>query len=869
MAEPRPSATTTPHLGVGHELMQLLWHGTLPVVLQDTQFRMAAVNPAYLATLGYHEDELLGRVPDWLSPREDWAELHALRQRIRQQPDDPALHGPLQRRLIDATGRERWFQVDWRAFTDADGQTRYLSVLQDRTLEHSARQQAERSGFELAQWFDLSPLGLLVVDEDGLVLRCNAAFEALVGRAPAQMTDLPPELAALLAWDAEARPPTLRADLQPEGAALQTRGSLQLPDGRVQQLRARLRAFRGPQGQRRAMVVLEDRNVEDERNLARLEMGVLMDAAGVGVATYEAQRGWLRPSVGPRAGEPGERPPAPALQSIGRDLVEPDSLADYDRLQAALREGRALQVRYAVRHPEIGTRWLLTRVEPGELGPGRPTVSVVTLDVTEQESVRQRSEQLLADLKLQREALQLAAERTRAILDSVLVGIVTVGRNGIEWMNRSARRMFAGELADFIGTPLSGVATDEPDHPFRRTHYLDTLADGQAETFECRLRGRDGRTFWVVGNAVVTGGRAGGDAQITFALLDIERRRQAELAIAQAQASLQRIIETAPMAIALFDSHSQRVLRLNQMAAMFFGRPMQEVEGHNPAELLPPAAAAQLVDDLQAAQSQPDGLRAERRLPTRADGAGELRQWDVRIVALAAGQPQLLLVASDVTEQRAAEQARFDDAVAQREMLVREVHHRIKNNLQGVAGLLQQAAVARPEVAPLLTEAIGQVQAIAQVHGLQVGAGGPLRILPVLQAIAGSVARNFGRAIVVSAVPQPGAEPAHRFALPEADSIPIALTFNELFTNAVKHGQGEVRCTLLCGADQVRVEVANQGRLPPGFNLAQVAPGISGLGLARALLPRRHASFTLTQQGEQVLAAVTLSVPGISLLPSL
>jgi len=66
-----------------------------------------------------------------------------------------------------------------------------------------------------------------------------------------------------------------------------------------------------------------------------------------------------------------------------------------------------------------------------------------------------------------REAVQLQAERTRAILDSVLVGIVTVGDGGIEWMNRSARRMFGGELADFVGEPISIVATAEADHPLR------------------------------------------------------------------------------------------------------------------------------------------------------------------------------------------------------------------------------------------------------------------------------------------------------------------------------------------------------------------------------------------------------------------
>jgi PAS domain S-box-containing protein len=69
-------------------------------------------------------------------------------------------------------------------------------------------------------------------------------------------------------------------------------------------------------------------------------------------------------------------------------------------------------------------------------------------------------------------------------------------------MNRSARRMFGGELADFVGEPISIVATPEPDHPLRRDDYLQRLAEGQAETFECRLKARDGREFWVVGNAV-------------------------------------------------------------------------------------------------------------------------------------------------------------------------------------------------------------------------------------------------------------------------------------------------------------------------------------------------------------------------------
>jgi PAS domain S-box-containing protein len=457
-----------------------------------------------------------------------------------------------------------------------------------------------------------------------------------------------------------------------------------------------------------------------------------------------------------------------------------------------------------------------------------------------------------------REELLRQAERTRAVLDSVLVGIVTVGDGGIEWMNRSARRMFGGELADFVGEPIATVATPEPEHPLRRTDYPQTLAEGQAQTFECRLKARDGREFWVVGNAVLTG-RGSSGPQVTFALLDIERRRQAEISIAQAQASLQRIIETAPLAIALFDARSLRVLQVNHMAAAFFDRPAELLVGGTPNDWFLGATGEALADDLRSAGAANEVLRRELRL----EGASGARLWDTRFVSLptsAGAREQVLLVASDVTEQRAEAQARFEAAIAQREMLVKEVHHRIKNNLQGVAGLLQQNAARHPEVATILTESVGQVQAIAQVYGLQVGAGGPLRVASVLEAIALSVQRTFGRAVRVHV---DGDEPA-RMLLPEAESIPIALTINELLTNAVKHSaQGEVHCRLSLEGEDVRLTIRNAGRLSEGFSLSQFPGGVSGLGLVRALLPRRSAALTLSQRGDEVLTEVVLKPPSV------
>ena len=504
----------------------------------------------------------------------------------------------------------------------------------------------------------------------------------------------------------------------------------------------------------------------------------------------------------------------------------------------------------------VDVRWyaLSVRRAGGALGPDEAIA--VLADVTRIKSQQVELEQLARDRALQ-------ADRTRSILDSVLVGIVTVGAGGIEWMNRSARRMFGGELADFLGAPMSIVATTGSDHPFRRTHYLDDLVEGQAETFECRVRARDGREFRVVGNAVATGREATG-RQLTYALLDVERRRLAEAAVGEAQASLRRVIEAAPLSIALIDAATLTIVQLNQVAARALGRERDRLIGKRLEDVFPANVASARRLDMTSALESSEVTTREYRLVVD----GETRLWDARYLPLRSApgaQPdQLLLVATDVTEQRAAQEARLEAALAQRDMLVKEVHHRIKNNLQGVAGLLQQIAVRKPEVAPAIDEVVGQVQAIAQVYGLQVGATGPLGLEAVVGAITASVQRTFGLPICLSVA---GAS-AGEWTLPEVEAIPIALTINELLTNAVKHrnlaaADAPISCALECGDDGVRVVISNRARLAEGFSLARIPSGVSGLGLVRALLPRRSATLAIEQVQGDVVATVSLQPPGV------
>ena len=722
----------------------------------------------------------------------------------------------------------------------ADGQRASLHLLRERPnwVLHAKLSSTDPGEPPLDEWLRLLTSPALMVDgATGAVLRHNAAFAALYAGPVRQLNDMPELLQALLGWQRGALLPALTA-LRNTDPPLSTEADFIDPQGQHRWMLARLRLWRHA-GRTLLLAVLEDQSILHERDLAHQQLDALMDTAAVGLATFQPEAGWLKAH---RKGSPfktGAKQPVGSLQGINRDIVETASLPEFERLQRALKRGDAVEVRYAVRHPELGRRWLLTRVAPGLLAGGRRSTSVVTLDVTAQAQAES--------------ALLLRAESERAVLDSVLVGIVTVGPQGIEWMNRSARRMFGCELEDVQGQPMGVLAPDDDAHAFH--------AEPGADVFECRLRGRDGREFWVIGNAVQTP-REDGGTQLTYALLDIDRRRQAEAQSRLAQASLARIIEGAPMAITLHEAQSLRIVKLNHAAATLAGRPEAALVGGTPSQLFGADQGPQVAADMREALASQTMVQREYHVPT----GNATRIWDTRLLHLAGvggdDTPELLLlVASDVTEQRAAEQARLQAAISQRELLVREVHHRIKNNLQGVAGLLQQIAARRPEVAPVLKEAVGQVQAIAQVYGLQVGASGPLLLKRVFDAIVGSVQRMQGRVITTAAE---GGALLDNWCLPEAEAIPIALSLNELLGNALRHSQGaQVRCELICDRTGVTVQIVNPGQLPPGFALQSVRSGVSGLGLVRALLPRRSAILSLEQQGDNVVCRLELIPPSV------
>lgn len=148
-------------------------------------------------------------------------------------------------------------------------------------------------------------------------------------------------------------------------------------------------------------------------------------------------------------------------------------------------------------------------------------------------------------------------------------------------------------------------------------------------------------------------------------------------------------------------------------------------------------------------------------------------------------------------------------------VIIREMHHRIKNNLQNVAMLLRlQLRGGRPVSArEVLSESINRILSIAAVHEVLSQRGFRLvDVKEVLTRVGQAVVQNMSRPDLDVEVTIQGDE----VALPSQAATSLALAVNELVQNAMEHAftgrtQGQVAISLRRSPGELTVEVQDNG----------------------------------------------------------
>lgn len=230
----------------------------------------------------------------------------------------------------------------------------------------------------------------------------------------------------------------------------------------------------------------------------------------------------------------------------------------------------------------------------------------------------------------------------------------------------------------------------------------------------------------------------------------------------------------------------------------------------------------------------------------------------------------LAYTARDVTLRREAEAKRLEYAHQQRDTLVREAHHRIKNHLQGLAGLLNQHRRQHPDQEDALGAVSAQISAISVIHGLQGrDASGEVRLFRLLKEIVSFLGSRA--ALEFTNVDNPACHDC-AWRIADEESVPVALVINELVTNAIKHQAGSpdgppapIRIDCACNGERIIVTVRNPGVLPRGFDFAAEAGLGTGLTLIRSLLSHEGAVLSIASGVDGMIETrLTLAPPVVS-----
>ena len=220
-----------------------------------------------------------------------------------------------------------------------------------------------------------------------------------------------------------------------------------------------------------------------------------------------------------------------------------------------------------------------------------------------------------------------------------------------------------------------------------------------------------------------------------------------------------------------------------------------------------------------------------------------------------------LVLLRDVTELR-----RRDRELVTKDAMIREIHHRVKNNLQTVAALLRLQArrIDIPEGRVALEEAVRRVGAIAVVHEtLSQTFDETVDFDDVTDRLTGLVAE-----VGTQGAPIRTRRTGSFGAISSDAATPLAMVFTELIQNAVQHAFDEDRGGVIeihCAreGEGLLLSVEDDGiGLPDGFDLERAES--LGLSIVSTLMGELGGTISLGPRGDGTGTRVVVQIPNVA-----
>lgn len=386
-------------------------------------------------------------------------------------------------------------------------------------------------------------------------------------------------------------------------------------------------------------------------------------------------------------------------------------------------------------------------------------------------------------------------------------------------------------------------------HPEDRERIAEAVAKQISGEYneEFRIQRPDGSTRWIHDRAFPVRGHSGDNGRIAGFAEDITGRKEEEEHLRGVAAMLSSLIDNLDSGV-LVEDNGRKIIHVNEAFKNIFriSAASQSLLGSDSRLLLPqPAPFAERIENIIKAGIPVWGEELEYQ------GRSFLRNYVP--MSISQRNQYHLWKYQDNTESRRAE-AQIKASLKEKEVLLKEIHHRVKNNLQIISSLLnlQSGEIEDPKASQKFTESQDRVKAMALIHE-RLYQSGDLATIDFPGYVRNLAAHLF-RSYKVNAAAIRMTLKIESVPMSLDVAIPCGLIVNELISNAFKYAfpppkEGEIAISFSAeGSNILKLIVADNGVGFPGDCDPEKTDSL-GLKLVRTLTEQLGGTLRYVNRG--------------------